>query len=130
VEAARGRDPRPILERHLARLEPLLAAGPRWPLCGLAAEAWLTRATWEQDHGLDGRASLDRARDLAGRILAACPEDPGGLALRGLVRLAEARIHPERSLPLLAGARDDLRRTQGGGGRLARELYQRLRDRS
>jgi serine/threonine-protein kinase len=129
VEAARGHDPRAVLERNLASLEPLLAAGPRWPLCAMAAEAWLVRASWEQGRGLDCQPSLDRIRDLVGRILAANPDDPDGRALQGLARVVELRAHPENRAPLLAAARDDLRRTLDGnsGGRLARELQERLK---
>lgn len=118
------------MARNLARLEPLIAAGPRWPLCAVAAEAWLIRAGWEQAHGMDCGPSLERVRTLTGQILAASPDDPDGRALQGLARVVELRMHPERRDALLAAAQDDLRQTRGAGpgSRLARELQQRLKE--
>lgn len=128
LEAARGGDPRPVLDRSLARLEPLLGDGPRWPLGALAAEAWVIRAGWELGHRLDAQPSLDRARSLTARILAACPDDPDGHALQGLVRALESRVQPGRRAQLLAEARACLERAAGAqaSSRLTRQLRQVL----
>jgi serine/threonine-protein kinase len=70
VAAARGEDPRPVLDQALAWMAPRLGPGAPCSLCGTAAQSWLIRGRWEAAHGLDPRPSLGRADALALRAQA------------------------------------------------------------
>jgi len=109
VDAAQGRDPRPQAEAIVAGFEPppdqLAPASQR----ETAARAWLTRAGWELDHGIDPLGSLRQAQAQLQRALEVCPTSAAAQALQGLAQALEARARPGQRRSLLARAREHLR---------------------
>lgn len=77
VAAARGQDPRPVLDQAMAWMAPRLGPDAPCSLCAAAAQSWLIRSHWEATHGLDPRPSLRRSQALALRALG---RRPGALA--------------------------------------------------
>lgn len=130
MEAARGLDPRPTVERAQSLLAPLLQDGPCWPLADTAAEGWLLRAEWEQGHGLDPGASVQEATAQLERTLEAFPGDPRANALQGLLSLLEIQVFPDRKPACLSLAQARLRLclSEAVPGRLAQRLQRSLQD--
>jgi serine/threonine-protein kinase len=107
VDAARGIDPRPVLDAALEQLRPMRQGTP-WSLQETLASSWLIRAQWEGGHGLDPAASIRRARALAQSARYQNPDSASACALEGLALVEELKAFPRERQRLLAQARERL----------------------
>jgi len=107
VDAARGVDPRPVLDAALGQLQPLQQGTP-WSLKETVAASWLIRAQWESAHGLDPSASTLKARALAESARSQNPDSASACALEGLALVQELKASPRERPRLLPLARESL----------------------
>jgi hypothetical protein len=111
VDAARGADPRPILDAALERLQPMQQGAPR-SLKETLAGSWLIRAEWEAAHGLDSGLSIHNARSLAESARNQSPESASAYALEGLGQVLELKAFPKERPMLLPRAQECLKLAQ------------------
>ncbi|MDR3670437.1 MAG: serine/threonine-protein kinase [Holophaga sp.] len=108
-EAARGRDPRPMVETVVARFTPLAQQQGGCNASEIAAKALLIRAEWETRHRIDASASIQQAQALLTRALEGRPTSAAAHALHGLSQVLEAKNQPGNRKWLIGRAQEHLR---------------------